>query len=159
MAVFNSAIAILLFFKRSKSLSTLGSLNADMTNVAKQATFMLLTVTCVFILLKLPISTYLHIVGNAIRTQPIVIAVVANLAYLNSAVNSILYMFSGSKFRQEALSILKLRNYKKSQSYIDTGFNPKSGTSQFKSQTSSSDLPEMSCSTATTREVHQITSQ
>ena len=109
MAVCNSAIVLLLYFKRSKSLSAVGSMSADTSNVAKQATIMLLLVTCVFILLKLPISTYLYIVGNAIRKEPVVIAAVANLAYLNSAINTILYMFSGSKYREEALGILQCR--------------------------------------------------
>ena len=147
MVVCNSAIVILLYFKRSKSLSTVGSMSADTSNVAKQATIMLLSVTCVFILLKLPISTYLYIVGNAIRKDPIVIAVVANLAYLNSAINTILYMFSGSKYREEALGMLPCRKNRGPSSGTET-ISKASGTNRnkSKSQTILSELRDQSIS-------------
>ena len=106
MIIFNSAIVILLCINRGNSLGV-GSTSRDMSKIAKQVTVMLLTVTWVFITLKLPVAIYLHVVGIHIRTDPISQSILTNLVYVNSSINAFLYMFSGSKYRETMLVMLR----------------------------------------------------
>ena len=106
MTLFNSAIIMLLCLNRSTNLGV-GSSSRDMSKIAKQVTIMLLSVTCVFIALKLPVAIYLHVVGIHIRNDPIANSVLTNLVYVNSGINSFLYMFSGSKYRETVLDMFK----------------------------------------------------
>ena len=112
MTLFNSAIIMLLCLNRSTNLGV-GSSSRDMSKIAKQVTIMLLSVTCVFIALKLPVAIYLHVVGIHIRNDPIANSVLTNLVYVNSGINSFLYMFSGSKYRETVLDMFKCCSKKK----------------------------------------------
>ena len=76
-----------------------------MSKIAKQVTIMLLSVTCVFIALKLPVAIYYHVVGTHIHKDPIANSVLTNLVYVNSSINSFLYVFSGSKFQETVLDM------------------------------------------------------
>ena len=106
MISFNLAIIILLCLNRGRDLGV-GSTSKDMSKITKQVTVMLLSVTCVFVMLKCPVAIYMHTVGIHIRNDPITLSILANFIYTNSSINSFLYMFSGSKYRERAFTILK----------------------------------------------------
>ena len=106
MISFNLAIIILLCVSRERDLGV-GSTSKDMSKITKQVTAMLLSVTCVFVMLKCPVAIYMHIVGIHIRNDPITMSILTNFIYTNSSINSFLYMFSGSKYRERAFIILK----------------------------------------------------
>ena len=116
MLVFNLAIITLLWRNRRTNLS-IGATSKDMSKIAKQVTLMLLAVTWVFIILKSPVAIYLHIVGIHIRKYPVTMSTLTNFVYINSSINSFLYMLSGSKYRERAIAMFICswkRNVKKS---------------------------------------------
>ena len=106
MISFNLAIISLLCLNRGKDLGV-GSTSKDMSKITKQVTAMLLSVTCVFVMLKCPVAIYMHTVGIHIRDDPITMSILTNFIYTNSSINTFLYMFSGSKYRERAFAILK----------------------------------------------------
>ena len=106
MLIFNLGIIVLLCKNRDKGLGV-GSSSRDMSKIAKQVTIMLLSVTCLFIILKCPVAIYFHTVGIYISNNPITKAILNNLIYVNSSINGFLYIISGSKYRDRALAIFK----------------------------------------------------
>ena len=106
MLAFNLAIIVLLCKNRGKDLGV-GSTSRDMSKIAKQVTAMLLSVTCVFIVLKCPVAIYFHTVSIHITNRPITKAVLNNFIYVNSSINAFLYMFSGSKYRERVFNLFK----------------------------------------------------
>ena len=123
MLSFNLAIIILLCINRGKNLGV-GSTSKDMSKITKQVTAMLLSVTFVFIMLKCPVAIYMHTVGIHIRDDPITMSILTNFIYTNSSINTFLYMFSGSKYRERAFTIFKClcaRNVEPSKQSSTTG--------------------------------------
>ena len=123
MLSFNLAIIILLCINRGKDLGV-GSTSKDMSKITKQVTAMLLSVTFVFIMLKCPVAIYMHTVGIHIRDDPITMSILTNFIYTNSSINTFLYMFCGSKYRERAFAIFKclcVKNVEPSKQSSTTG--------------------------------------
>ena len=93
MIMCNTAIIVKL---RSKKKTT----GKGLSKAGKQATIMLLCVTFVFIILTFPVNIYFQIAGSALDSKPIVLVICANMFFVNSSVNALLYMSSGSKYRE-----------------------------------------------------------
>ncbi|XP_076467644.1 uncharacterized protein LOC143298649 [Babylonia areolata] len=90
---------------------------------ASKTTVMVLALSCTFILLTLPVCVYMVWVrntGNQLTNDPRLLAiselaltVTTLLWYTNSAINFLLYCFTGSKFRKEFLTMMccSVRNH------------------------------------------------
>ena len=93
MGIFNSAIIAKLRCSHSRSVQFMGKLS-------RQGTIMVLTVTCVFIVLTLPVKLYMPIYGNTCTDHPIALAITVSIQSTNHGINALLYLFSGSKYRE-----------------------------------------------------------
>ena len=92
MVTCNCAIVIKLFKKQEGK-------------VARQATFMILSVTSLFIIFTSPLQIFLFATRNEIK-----ILCIAMLLYMcNYSVNALLYLLSGYKYREGVRNILRIR--------------------------------------------------
>ena len=103
MVIFNTAIIVKLCGSKAKSEDAV--IGKSLSKIAKQSTIMLITVSMVFIVLNIPLYTYIAAVG--ITGHSMILACLAQLVYLNNGINAILYMLSGSKYRKNAMKMLR----------------------------------------------------
>ena len=103
MSIFNSAIIAKLHCSHNRSAQFMGKLS-------RQGTVMVLTVTCVFIVLTLPAKLYFSIVGETYRDHPIAFAITVPVQSTNHGINALLYLFSGSKYRECVKKVLPCKS-------------------------------------------------
>ena len=106
MIIFNLAIVV----KLCRTKSEMGATGKTASKIAKQGTIMLLAVTCVFILLVAPTNIYWHSSGsieNAFLKNPLSFVITTLLQASNHSINSLIYMLSGSKYRENVRKVLK----------------------------------------------------
>ena len=93
--IFNAAIIVKLLLAHDKS--TDGNVTGkSLGKIAKQGTIILLTVTCVFLVLTLPSSIYYQVSENVLSNAPVFYTLYF-LRDTDHAINALLYIFSGSQ--------------------------------------------------------------
>ena len=103
MIMLNSAIILKLIFKTDISISK------GTSKMAKQGTLMLLMVTTVFIILTMPASIYWLSMYNT-HHAPLLYVISFLLHMLNHNINALLYIVSGSMYREGVRRLFRCRN-------------------------------------------------
>ena len=132
MIITNCAIIYKFLVARcKKSGSGTASTNQALSKSAIRGSLMLVTVSMTFIILTGPISVVFFITESP---HPIVSGIIYLLAYLNNAINGLLYCVVGSRFRREVLDVLCCRKMNTSKSMLSMSTSL-SRTSHYSSQT------------------------
>ena len=109
-------LAIIYKFLTAKRYSRRGgteSTSQALSKAAFKGTAMLITVSTMFIMLTGPVA----IVGSisTVNIHPMVYAFIVIMRYINIAINGVLYIISGSRFRAELMKMFPFSLCKKSQ--------------------------------------------
>ena len=102
-----------MFVKLFKSRNEVSFTSKGQAKIAKRSTVMLITVSVVFIVLNVPLYTFLAVSGIAEDLNEATVGILSQLMFLNNGINALLYMFSGSKYRKSAGQILRCRSSNK----------------------------------------------
>ena len=97
--------------KNANKVGDVGSVHAPqgtaLSKNAKRTTFMLLSVSLLYCVTTMPVSTYYALTKEAPQLTH---ALLTNLGYFNHSINFVLYCLTGSKFRSEVTKRILCKN-------------------------------------------------
>ena len=105
MFVCNTAIIVKLL--KNNKIGDAGPIGKGTSKLGKQATVMLLCVTSVFIILTFPVTMFVQISGSALRENKVALVICGNVFFINNSINTLLYMLSGSRYRESFRNMFK----------------------------------------------------
>ena len=110
IVIFSLSIVFKLFKQRKFS----GQASTTSLKLSKQASIMLLTVTSTFVLLTFPLPIYASTIDKKhISLKQNMVSIGMLLTMLNHSINAVLYIISGSKYRQSIIKMFRCKNCKK----------------------------------------------